>query len=352
MSRKKIIILAAVLFLLVTIGVFWLVYKPAVEKGASFIMIKIKPSPNPVSASPTPTGMIPKQNIDEKGVYVTELDWNSIKLDTTDKIGVNQVANPEINDKLLERFKNYFGFSGNPVSDNENAIAYSNEQDATTFYVSKYDWHANFYRDLISRPIEPETKRFTEAEIKNKLLDIVGQVAAMPNNIKLEFGKTERQDLGDMNYVPSDNPNSRIVYIEMNYTVDGHPIYTNIGTAVKARFFDDGTLLTFSLLLPFSIKNSVGQFPSKTFEEIKKIPASDFRTLAIKGGEGTDVYSEDLGVLINKVTMNKGYLGYVYQADDKYLQPYYVFEGVGMVKNKLTSLTIGIPALANNIYKQ
>lgn len=293
---------------------------------------------------------IKKPVFDNQGISILKYNWELANLSLPTSVAIYKISDRQIDDNLISKFKNYFGITSSSIQDDGNAIAFMDKPKGKTFYINKKDRTATYYIDLITQNISPNKNVVSDENLIKKLKNIIGSVFDWPNNLKLETGKIERQQVLGMMYRPSDDPKSRIVYIEMFYKLNDLPVFTKKGLPIFARFFDDGNLLKFSFNLPFFGPQKIGQLPIKNIEMVKKQPNYEFKILSIKDGGGTDLLSENSGIVVQELTLNKGYLVYVYEIGNNILQPYVAFEGVGTVGNKKVVLVVGIPALENDEY--
>ena len=333
---KNIILVIVVLFLVIG-AVKMIFFKGKTEitdlldDGQEVSFKTIKPEENLAGISPKSVS------------YTTQ---GKITLDK--KIPVYKINNQKIDDVFIKKITESFGFKEEAVISEENLIIYNNSENNTILDINKQTSTVKFSKNLLLYPMIKPMRVVSTAEITEKLRGLLIKNFGLEQKVKMKVERIEYETLAGPRFLTSTKEKGNIVKIVANYEVLGFPVFSSTGFPIIARFSTDGNLLNISVDLPFNNIVKQADFSVKTEDELKIIPAEQYKIIDVDGGKDYDLVSTE--EFVDGVNITNGYLGYTYFPENKYLSPFVFFKSNSKLPSGPVVVILSVPALKQEEY--
>jgi len=329
MKNKKIIKIVLALVLVIVVAVMFLLKgkdkKDGEEKtNISYTTEKIK---NELEKTQAPI------TVDKP----TEISWEITGLDVKEKVIVEQISPPKIDEDRLKKLVKKLGLEWVSSEEAEDGLVFFSDQKGE----KEMWWNVKINKLSFYKITEKsEGDEVGEEKIKNDFLELIGEVVDI-NKVKIEG--IDYKKLVYPRWISSLKSEAEAIEIRANYYVNELRVVGFEGEPIRAIYKMDGQLVKMEIQLPFTTIGEKVELAIRNFEEVKDLPLEDFLVLSVKGGSDYELAADQSK--IKKVDISGTELVYIYKNEDQVLIPYLLFIGKSRVNDEMVDVRLALMAI-------
>lgn len=276
--------------------------------------------------------------IEDNGVFVFNGLVKNLKIPKQIKIVINE--KDQIKEDIINNIINSFGFNEKTKKSYVDSMVYKTDDSKEEIVFNKKTNTVEYSRNLINFPLEIKKMEINEDNFKNKTKQIIKDNFGL-EQADLFFNKIVYEKISESNFVLSDKENADIIKLEVNFLINGYPIYGLESSPLVVRFTIDGVLVKINLDWPEKTQETEIYRQIKSLDEISKIPKENFKIISANGGdESTDITLETLEKNFSVIS---GKFGFLNLPELNSLEPNLILEGKSIIDSKTIYITLAVP---------
>jgi hypothetical protein len=253
------------------------------------------------------------------------LNWKISEAVLPKEMVVWGVKNKIIDSNMVIKMVNLFGFNNEPTVDDGSLLIFNNNSNNTNLDINKDTNTIKYSKDLLLHKLEKVENVEDEKIIEDTLMELISKNFEMDEKISLFVGEKSYEEIIEPRYVTTEKSLATIIHFKIGYKFNNYPIYSEKGFPIEVRTSLDGTILTFSIDLPFEVNKETGILKIKDFAEIKNTSLDKFKLFTVTGNKDFDRSMGD--EKIKEANITKIDSGYVYKTTENELRPYLFLKG-------------------------
>lgn len=344
--NKKIIKYIFVILLVVTLLFIWILFKKNNNTNIDNSVIKTNSVLKNENSGNTSNNTDSSKNtsilkVGDSGTFIFNGLVKNIEIPKQIKVVVGEKV--KVNDEIIEKIIDYFGFEDNENSLKEdNFVKYEKNNYSELITIGKENNVVDYSREIEVSSLIKENPFIEEETLKNKTKEIFNNLFNL-NKLDLNFEEINYGEISEYQITPSDKEKGNIVLMKGTYIINNYPIYNQDGNTFTISFTRDGNLAKLSFSWPDKIQTTEIYRQIKNLDEISKIPKENFSVISVKGNYGGD---EDLAFtenIENNFSIISGHFGFVTLPNVDELVPSIILEGKSVFNGQDFFITIAAP---------
>lgn len=256
---------------------------------------------------------------------VIKLNWKIENAVLPKEMVIWGVKDKTIDDDFINKITSLFGFKNEPEVNDGSLLVFNNNSNFTNLDINKDTNTIKYSKDLLLNKMEKVENVVDEKIIEDNLMDMILKNFAIDNKITLVVGEKSYEDIVEPRFVTTEKNLATIIHFKIGYKFNNYPVYSEKGFPIDIRTSLDGTILSFSIDLPFDVGKETGILKIKDFSEIKNTSLDKFKIFTVTGNQDFDRSMGDEKIVESNVTDIKS--GYIYQVGQNEIKPYLFLTG-------------------------
>jgi hypothetical protein len=274
-----------------------------------------------------------------------QITWQIDHLDLSKEIDFLQTTKNDQAETILKNLAQNLGFSNQPVNIQNTPITlYSNQEESTETYLNYKEGFIKFNLNLSLKPIPQDSP-------KEQTLVILEKSLQLPPQVSITKSSTRYQTTDGPRFIDTTKEKADLVTTTYNYSINSFPILSSEGSSIETINSLSGKLVNLHITLPPISFKKIKNYPTKSIEEIKNTPLSQFKTIKLKGNERFTLSDQEIN--IDEALLNNGFLGYFQDPVSGQTEPFIFLTGfINDPQYGQIEILLGIPALSPSSYSK